>query len=113
FQAGQRPQAGPQHRYRRSGGGAQPMTAFSCFGEMIVLRKITGAGLPIEASVTLTAATRKALLSIAASNGLMSDMLSGHGAHPHCAFIPLPFAGYEHADGRLLGVGILLPRTIT
>ena len=113
FNAGHRPQPGPQQRYRRLAGSDQQQIASSCFGEMIVLRRISGAGLPIEASLTLTTAVRKALLKIADDNGLMSDMLSGHGAHPHCAFVALPFAGYEHADGRLLAVGILLPRTIS
>jgi CRISPR-associated protein Csb2 len=113
FEAGQRPQPGPQKRYRRLDGPNGDPVAKSCFGEMIVLRKITGAGLPLEAALTLTAATRKALLELAIQNGLDCDMLNGHGLHPHCAFVPLPFAGYEHADGRLLGVGILLPRAIS
>jgi CRISPR-associated protein Csb2 len=113
FEAGQRPQPGPQKLYRRLDGLSRVRPALSCFGEMIVLRKITGAGLPLEAALTLTTATRKALLELAIENGLDCDMLNGHGLHPHCAFVPLPFAGYEHADGRLLGVGILLPRTIS
>jgi CRISPR-associated protein Csb2 len=113
FDAGQRPQPGPQKRYRTLNGADRELAATSCFGEMIVLRKIAGAGLPLEAALTLTAATRKALLELAIQNGLDCDMLNGHGAHPHCAFVPLPFAGYQHADGRLLGVGILLPRTIS
>ncbi len=113
FEAGLRPQPGPQQRYRRLDGENHTKAAESCFGEMIVLRKVSGRGLPIEASLTLTSATRRALLPIAEANGLMCDMLSGHGAHPHCAFVPLPFAGYPHADGRLMGVGILLPRTIS
>lgn len=113
FASGHRPQPGPQQRYRRLSGSEQPRVVDSCFGEMIVLRKTKGSGLPIEASLTLTTATRKALMDIAGDNGLMSDVLSGHGVHPHCAFIPLPFAGYEHADGRLLAVGIVLPREIS
>jgi CRISPR-associated protein Csb2 len=113
FEAGQRPQPGPQKRYRRLDGGKPAQVASSCFGEIIVLRKTAGAGLPIEAALTLTAATRKAVLELATQNGSDCDMLNGHGVHPHCAFVPLPFAGYEHADGRLLGVGILLPRAIS
>jgi CRISPR-associated protein Csb2 len=113
FEAGQRPQPGPQKRYRRLDGANESAAATSCFGEMIVLRKIEGAGLPLEAALTLTAATRKALLALAIQNGLDCGMLNGHGLHPHCAFVALPFAGYEHADGRLLGVGILVPRTIS
>ena len=113
FANGHRPQPGPQRRYRHLTGPDQPQTASSCFGEMIVLRKTAGSGLPIEASLTLTKAARKALMKIAGDNGWMSDMLSGHGAHPHCAFVALPFVNREHADGRLLAAGILLPRAIS
>jgi CRISPR-associated protein Csb2 len=113
FANGHRPQPGPQQRYRRLTGPEEPQIASSCFGEMIVLRRTWGSGLPIEASLTLTTATRRALMKIADDNELTSDLLSGHGTHPHCAFVALPFAGYEHADGRLLAAGILLPRSIT
>jgi CRISPR-associated protein Csb2 len=51
-------------------------------------------------------------MRIADEKRLLSDLLSGHGAHPHCAIVPLPFVGHEHADGRLLGVGVLLPTNI-
>jgi CRISPR-associated protein Csb2 len=32
---------------------------------------------------------------------------------PHLALIPLAFIGHPHADGRLLGVGLALPQTIS
>lgn len=113
FEAGQRPQPGAQKRYRRLDGPKIAPTATSCFGEMIVLQRMTGIGLPLEAALTLTAATRRALLELAIQNGLGCGLLNGHEQHPHCAFVPLPFAGYEHADGRLQGVGILLPRAVS
>jgi CRISPR-associated protein Csb2 len=59
---------------------------------------------------------RKAVLSQA--NDLSStarSVLAGHepdGAvlqEPHLAFAPLAFVGHEHADGHLLGMGIVLP----
>jgi CRISPR-associated protein Csb2 len=37
---------------------------------------------------------------------------SGHLADPHCAFAALPFVGHEYSDGRLMGVAVVLPRTI-
>ncbi len=60
---------------------------------------------------------RQALLS--RSNDLPQEcrsMTAGHdidGAPlqtPHMAFVPLGFVGREHADGRLLGMGIALPK---
>lgn len=46
-------------------------------------------------------------------------LLSGHGVsgapldRPHIAFAPLAFVGHEHADGRLLGLAVVLPRSLT
>ena len=31
---------------------------------------------------------------------------------PHLAFLPLPYVGYEHADGRLLGIALSTPKTL-
>lgn len=44
--------------------------------------------------------------------------LSGHEANgdpardPHMAIVPMAFVGSEHANGRLMGLGILLPRAV-
>jgi len=54
----------------------------------------------------------------AASNDLGAEVrliLSGHALdgkpldRPHLAFLPLAFVGHEHADGRLVGMGLVLP----
>jgi CRISPR-associated protein Csb2 len=34
-------------------------------------------------------------------------------AEPHLALIPLAFVGHPHTDGRLLGVGLALPQTLS
>ena len=45
------------------------------------------------------------------------ELLSGHepngavSVNPHLAVVPLPFVGSEHADGSLMGVGLVLPRS--
>ena len=31
----------------------------------------------------------------------------------HIAFLPLPYTGFDHADGRLMGVAISVPRTLS
>lgn len=62
---------------------------------------------------------RKAILS--QSNDLSDaarSLLSGHdpaGAPlegPHLAFVPMAFVGHEHADGRLLGMGLAFPHSV-
>jgi len=59
---------------------------------------------------------REAIL--AQSNDLpeaIRELLSGHDERgapledPHLAFVPLAFVGHPHADGHLLGMGIVLP----
>ncbi len=63
---------------------------------------------------------REAVLS--QSNGLperIRSLLSGHepdGApldQPHLAFLPLAFVRHSHADGRLLGLALVLPAEVT
>ena len=45
--------------------------------------------------------------------------LSGHGhaggpvRSPHLGFLPLPYVGYEHADGRLLGIALSTPTSLS
>ena len=77
---------------------------------MAVFRKTAGPGLPIEATLTLTEAVRKALMSNAGDEGPIIDLIHGHNGDTHCATAALPFVGREHADGHLMGFAIVLPR---
>lgn len=108
YKLGQRPSLAPQMRYGRA--RAETLVLESCFGEMIVLRRIGGRSLSIEAALTLTTALRKALMAWSGKDPALCEFFSGHGAEAHCAFAALPFVGHEHSDGRLMGVAIVLPR---
>lgn len=110
YDLGQRPSLAPQMRYGRTRMDAQ--LPESCFGEMIVLRRSEGRGLSIEAALTLTSALRKALMKLSEHDPALCAFFSGHGAEAHCAFAALPFVGHQYADGRLIGVAVILPRTI-
>ena len=107
---GQRPSLAPQMRYGRA--RPDPAMPESCFGEMIVLRKLAGRALPIEAALTLTSALRKALMKLSESDPALCEFFSGHNEGEHSAFGALPFTGHEFADGRLMGAAVILPRTI-
>ena len=109
YKLGQRPSLAPQMRYGRA--RAETPASESCFGEMIVLRRIEGQGLSIEAALTLTSALRKTLMKLSEHDPALCAFFSGHGAETHCAFVALPFVGHEYADGRLMGVAVVLPRT--
>ena len=110
YKLGQRPSLAPQMRYGRP--RAETPVPESCFGEMIVLRRIGGPGLSIEAALTLSAAVRKALMTLSEHDPALCAFFSGHGAEKHCAFAALPFVGHEYSDGRLMGAAVVLPRTI-
>jgi len=103
-----------QERYRetRVRPNELPPSATSVWGDMIVLCRKTGPVAPIEAALTVAEATRNALMSHADAMGQMTDMLTGHGRHPHCAIVPLPFVDHEHADGRISGVAVVMPHDI-
>lgn len=72
--------------------------------------------LPITQAVTVARALRGSLVRFAPDP--QDEVLSGHRGDgrptdkPHAAFVALPFVGREHADGRLMGCAIVLPRDV-
>ena len=107
--------------YQREGAGLRAAAARSIFGEWIVLREVAGEngrrlGLKLSKTEDITRAVRGALLSHAGEN--IPDTLSGHGEggrpleRPHIAYVPLADIGSQYASGSVLGVAILLPRSI-
>ncbi|MFN7925865.1 MAG: type I-U CRISPR-associated protein Csb2 [Bryobacteraceae bacterium] len=97
----------PQERYGEATKAKLPVQ--TVFDEMVVLRHAGGPPLPIEATLTLTNAFRRALLSHFGGESKAPALLHGHADEPHCATVALPFTGGEHADGRLMGCGVVFP----
>src|SRR5208283_5343194 len=91
YKLGQRPSLAPQMRYGRT--RMETPVPESCFGEMIVLRRLEGRGLSIEAALTLTSALRTALMKLSEHDPALCAVFSGHDADAHCAFVALPFVG--------------------
>ncbi|MFF9690503.1 type I-U CRISPR-associated protein Csb2 [Streptomyces sp. NPDC014623] len=78
-------------------------------------------GMSLDPSLTLkvTSSLRSKVSGILSAAGHDVDqMIAVHGHKPAgdhrrvCAFMALPFVGHRHADGRLRGVGIALPRDL-
>lgn len=69
--------------------------------------------LPVTRMVELAQALRGAIFRHADDplpEGLSGHTLSGSPSrYPHVAFLGLPFVGHPHADGRLMGLAIMLP----
>ena len=101
---------------------AEQPAARGCFDRMIVLRRDAGPRASLRSTLSVTAALRGALMSLAPQT--VPEYLSGHapGSTPeqpvrseraHVALVPLPFVDAAHATGDLLGVAALLPAALT
>lgn len=92
------------------------ITAGSDFdNRMIILRRADGPQLPITVAEGLANAVRRALIAHAPEP--VDSMISGHppvgGAlqGAHLAVVPLANVDHRHADGNILGIGLVHPRT--
>jgi CRISPR-associated protein Csb2 len=107
-------------RYRASDDhdGDEAVPTSSLFErDWLVLARSSGPRLPMTSCAGVARQLRRALLSSA--DQPIPEMISGHqpdGAattKSHLAVVPLPFSGSAHADGALLGVALILPRSAT
>lgn len=71
---------------------------------------------PATRVVELATAMRAAVFHY--SDDPIPEEVSGHSADgrptaaPHVAFLPVPYVGFEHADGRLLGMAVSVPEAV-
>jgi len=97
-------------------------TVFSPHPIVLTLEREDGAQryLDLPCVLAVVHRWREAILSM--SDGFTHEvrgLLSGHNQdgspleRPHLAFLPLAFVGHPHADGRLLGMGLVLPAGIS
>lgn len=88
----------------------------SFFDPRLLVLSISGKRLSLPSTLKVTEALRGALLSSCPNP--IPEWLSGHtpdGAptrKPHISLIPLSFTGSEHADGRLMGIALALPKEL-
>jgi CRISPR-associated protein Csb2 len=86
------------------------------FDPKVIVLKVAGKRLSLPATLKLTEALRGSLLK--GCQVPIPEWLSGHdpggtrSEKPHIALFPMAFVGNEHADGRVLGVALALPRGI-
>lgn len=110
-----RPSPGRTAHYSRAEEPASPPVASMFDAELFVLSKLEGPVLGLESTAALTAALRGYLLQ--GSEG-KPEWFTGHrtpgvrSTNGHLAIIPLSFVGSEHADGHVLGLGLVFPRII-
>ncbi len=111
-----RPEPGLWQGYRRPIEEAEEDIRKSVFDDNIVVLTLSGKRLYPPTTLKLTEAVRGALLS--ACPEPIPEWISGHRPNrtpsldPHLAFLPLPFVDADHADGRIMGVALALPRSV-
>ena len=88
----------------------------TCFDPaLLILRRVEGPALGLEATLQVTAALHKTVLN---KCDPPPEWVSGHKPDrtpsevDHLAFFPLPDVGHHHAAGHLLGVALAVPRTV-
>lgn len=71
---------------------------------------------PSVRTIEIASTMRAAVMSHAEDP--IPEGLSGHQSagpptlEPHAAFLPLPYVGFEHADGRIMGLAVSLPASL-
>ena len=87
-------------------------------GHWIVFEFMPGSrSFPATRAVELATAMRAAVFHHVEDP--IPEEISGHlpdgrpTAVPHVAFLPLPYVGFEHADGRLLGLAVSVPHAVS
>ncbi|MGC2656361.1 MAG: type I-U CRISPR-associated protein Csb2 [Bryobacteraceae bacterium] len=119
--AGRRPQQGTPVRYRQTAEepSRKDIEVRGHFGDMIIFRRLSGLGFPSTSTPLLTKQLRRAFLSHAGHGDKQNEILSGHAGddgpavNPHVAFAALPNVGGDHGDGRLMGLAVILPMSIS
>lgn len=88
----------------------------SLFDPNMIALSLSGRRLFLSSTLKLTEALRGALLDSCCQP--IPEWISGHAmdgsrtSKPHLAILPMPFVGSAHADGRLLGVALAIPRDV-
>ena len=87
-------------------------------GQWIVFEFMPGSrSFPATRAVELATAMRAAVFHHVEDP--IPEEISGHLPDgrptdvPHVAFLPLPYVGFEHADGRLLGLAVSVPAAVS
>lgn len=83
-------------------------TVASPYPDLVILRFV-GEQPPGRLVTTFTQALRRKVMG--QTQHPLPPALHGHGLPgvPHVAYLGLPFAGFEHADGRLMAVAVGIP----
>ena len=114
-----RPTFGVWTGFRQDGPKPADEVARGCFdSDLLILKKVDGPQLPLNATLAVTKALRATILSRCPEpipgwvSGHMPDGQPLRDAGGHLALVPMPFVSHEYADGHLLGIALVFPRSV-
>ena len=109
-----RPQPGRWQGYGSAKKPTSRSVSRSVFSPGLLVFPLRGKRFPLQSTLKMTRALR-GLLMKECPDKPPPEWFSGHGADgsptvkPHLAMVPLPFVDAEHADGRIMGLAVILP----
>jgi CRISPR-associated protein Csb2 len=112
-----RPEPGLWQGYARPVKETASPAPGSIFDPNLVVLSLSGHRLTLPSTLKLLQALRNAVMKNCPQQP-PPEWLSGHtpdgkpSGAPHLTFLPLPFVGREHSDGKLMGVALALPRDL-
>lgn len=112
--ASRRPEPGLWSGYSSPPPSLRQPAAHSVFDPSLVVMTLSGHRLSLPATLKLTEALRGAVQKFCPEP--IPEWISGHSPDgsptdkPHLGLIPMSFVDAEHADGRILGAALVLPR---
>ena len=112
-----RPVPGTWQGYSRPPSPTSDSTPHTVFDPHIVVLALNGRRVSLPATLQLTAALRGLLMHECPVQP-SPEWFSGHRADggpsdkPHLALVPLAFVGSPHADGRIMGLGLVVPKEL-
>lgn len=112
-----RPEPGRWQGYGRPDTEATVAVPGTIFDRNLVVLRLSGHRLSLASTLRLMTALRNAVMAQCPVQP-PPEWLSGHSADgkasskPHLAFLPLPFIADLHADGRIMGIALAVPRDL-
>jgi len=73
----------------------------------LIMLRVTGSMHGADTAAYLGRAVRRAVMSVLGDGA--PSAVHGHNGGRHVGWLPLPDVGHSHANGRIIGIGILLP----
>ena len=113
-----RPVPGKWQGYARPQQASSEPVLHSLFDPRLIVLAVKGRRVALPETLRLTAALRGLLMTRCLEQP-PPEWLSGHRpdgratSEPHLALIPLPFVDARHADGRVMGLALVLPRALS